>query len=97
MTTAEKAEACCSVPAEQQQRSAKNWLAGSFIGTIVVAVCCFTPLLVVLLTAVGLGALTGYLDWVLLPALVVFLLLTIWSFIRWQRAGRIAPGRELQA
>ena len=42
------------------------------IGTAVAALCCFTPVLVVLLGAVGLGAVTGYLDYVLLPALVIF-------------------------
>lgn len=41
-------------------------------GAIVAALCCFTPILVVLLGVVGLGALTGYFDYVLLPALVIF-------------------------
>ncbi|MEH6663091.1 MAG: mercury resistance system transport protein MerF [Parasphingorhabdus sp.] len=39
------------------------------IGTIVAALCCFTPVLVVLLGTVGLSAVTGYLDYVLFPAL----------------------------
>ena len=39
------------------------------IGTIVAAVCCFTPVLVILLGAVGLASLVGYLDYVLLPSL----------------------------
>jgi hypothetical protein len=34
-----------------------------------VALCCFTPILVILLGVVGLSALTWYLDYVLLPAL----------------------------
>lgn len=42
------------------------------IGAVVAALCCFTPILVVLLGAVGLSALTGYLDVVLIPALVFF-------------------------
>lgn len=42
-------------------------------GTIIAALCCFTPILLILLGAVGLGALTGYLDYVLLPALVIFI------------------------
>ena len=46
------------------------------MGTVVAAICCFTPVLVVLLGAVGLSALTGYIDVVLLPALAVFLALT---------------------
>lgn len=35
----------------------------------VTAVCCFTPALVILLGAVGLSAVVGYLDYVLFPAL----------------------------
>jgi mercuric ion transport protein len=41
------------------------------IGVVVAAVCCATPVLVILLGAVGLSALTGYLDYVLLPALAL--------------------------
>ncbi|WP_407919517.1 mercury resistance system transport protein MerF [Chroogloeocystis siderophila] len=37
-------------------------------GTILIAVCCATPVLVITLGALGLGALAGYLDYVLLPA-----------------------------
>ena len=54
----------------------------SIIGTVLVALCCFTPILVVLLGAVGLSALTGYLDVVLLPALAIFIGLTIYAFYR---------------
>ena len=43
------------------------------IGSIIVALCCFTPVLVILLGTVGLSALTGYLDCVLFPALIMFL------------------------
>lgn len=43
------------------------------IGTVLVAVCCFTPLLVILLGVVGLSVLAGYLDYVLLPALGIFI------------------------
>lgn len=41
------------------------------IGSLVAAICCVTPLLVIGLTAVGLGAMAGGLDAVLLPALLV--------------------------
>ena len=46
----------------------KTLLRVSIIGTTLVALCCFTPVLVILLGVVGLSALTGYLDYVLLPA-----------------------------
>ena len=47
-------------------------------GTIIAALCCFTPVLVVLLGIVGLSALVGYLDYVLIPALVFFIGLTFY-------------------
>jgi mercuric ion transport protein len=43
------------------------------IGAIVAAVCCATPVLVILLGAVGLSAPSGYLDYVLLPTPAVCL------------------------
>ena len=52
------------------------------IGTVLAALCCFTPILVVLLGAVGLAALTGYLDYVLLPALALFIGLTIFALYK---------------
>lgn len=42
-------------------------------GSVLVALCCFTPILVVLLGAVGLSAWLGWLDYVLFPALAIFL------------------------
>jgi K+ transporter len=55
-------------------------------GSIFAALCCVTPILVVLLGVVGLGALTGYLDYVLLPALVVFVGITIYALQKRQQA-----------
>jgi mercuric ion transport protein len=52
------------------------------VGTVIAALCCFTPVLVVLFGIVGLSALVGYLDYVLLPALAVFVLITIYAVIR---------------
>ncbi|WP_299843019.1 mercury resistance system transport protein MerF [uncultured Jannaschia sp.] len=56
-------------------------------GTVVAALCCFTPVLVVLLGAVGLSAALGWLDYVLLPALGLFLLLTLYAL--WRRHRRV--------
>ncbi|SOB77189.1 mercuric ion transport protein [Marinobacter sp. LV10R510-11A] len=60
----------------------KTLLRVSVIGTVLVALCCFTPILVILLGTVGLAALTGYLDYVLLPALVFFIGLTCYAVWR---------------
>ena len=55
------------------------------IGTVIAALCCFTPLLVILLGAVGLSAITGYLDLVLIPAMVFFIGLTAYALYRRSR------------
>ena len=55
-------------------------------GTVVAALCCFTPILVILLGTIGLASLVGYLDYVLFPALAFFLALTIYALWRRQLA-----------
>ncbi len=57
-------------------------LATGLVGTIIAALCCFTPVLVILLGAVGLSAIVGYLDIVLLPALAIFIGITIYDVWR---------------
>ena len=52
-----------------------------FIGTVVAALCCFTPVLVILLGAIGLSSLVGYLDFVLFPLLGVFICITVYALI----------------
>tara|TARA_B100000959_G_scaffold143698_1_gene150837 strand:- start:393 stop:668 length:276 start_codon:yes stop_codon:yes gene_type:complete len=66
------------------QSSNKNLLKIGIIGTVISAVCCFTPLLVVLLGVAGLGALTGYLDYILLPALSLFVIIMIFALVQKQ-------------
>jgi mercuric ion transport protein len=60
----------------------------SIAGTILVALCCFTPILVIALAAVGLATFTPYLDIVLLPALAVLLFVTWRSYTRYARGRR---------
>lgn len=55
--------------------------------TCVTALCCATPVLVVVLGAVGLSAWAGYLDYVLLPALAVFIGMTVYALIVRRRHG----------
>lgn len=50
-------------------------------GTILAAICCFTPALVILLGATGLSAWLGWLDYVLLPSLALFLGITAYAEI----------------
>ncbi len=51
-------------------------------GTVIAAICCFTPVLVVLLGVVGLSAWVGGLDYVLFPALAVFIGITVYALVR---------------
>ncbi|MEW5703316.1 MAG: mercury resistance system transport protein MerF [Pseudomonadota bacterium] len=52
------------------------------VGGVLAGVCCFTPILVLLLGAVGLTAWVGWVDWVLLPSLGFFVGLTGYAFYR---------------
>lgn len=68
---------------EENQRRRLLWT--GVIGSGLVVLCCVTPMLVVLLGLVGLGAITGYLDAVLLPALALFLGLALYAGTRQQQ------------
>lgn len=63
------------------------------IGAGVTALCCFTPLLVVALAALGLGAAVVWLDAVLLPLLGFFLLLTGYALWRRRKSQRSCDPR----
>ncbi len=67
-------------------QTSKKGLFAAVAGTVLVALCCFTPILVVMLGAVGLSVFTPYLDFVLLPALCIMITLTIVSFLRWRKS-----------
>ncbi len=67
----------------------KKGIYAAIAGTILVALCCFTPILVVTLGAVGFSAFTPYLDSVLLPAMVIFIVLTVSSYRRWEKARKV--------
>ena len=58
----------------------KALLKTGVIGTAVAVVCCFTKLLVVVMAALGLATFTGYLDYVLLPSLALFVGITAYAF-----------------
>jgi len=60
----------------------KRLLWAGLTGSAVAAICCFTPILVMLFGVLGLGAITGYLDYVLLPALAFFVGLTVYAVTR---------------
>ena len=71
-----------------ERREKDTLLRSGITGTTVVALCCFTPVLVVLLGSIGLSAWLGWLDFVLFPALAYFLALTGYALWRRRRAVR---------
>ncbi|MBE0455674.1 MAG: mercury resistance system transport protein MerF [Roseovarius sp.] len=66
-------------------KSDRRLLTTGIVGTIIVALCCFTPVLVVLFGVIGISAMLGWVDYVLFPALVFFIGLTIYAVWRRQR------------
>ena len=67
----------------------KSMLRRGLIGSVIAAICCFTPLLVVVVAGVGLSALVGWLDYALFPLL--FTSLGVVAHALWLQAGK--PGR----
>ena len=67
-------------------KTSKKGVFAALAGTVLVALCCFTPILVILLGAVGFSAFTSYLDLVLLPALCIMIALSVVSFLRWRKS-----------
>lgn len=66
----------------------KGLLSFGVVGAVAAALCCagiLTPLLVGLLTVLGLGVLTAHLDVVIFPALAGFAALSFFAYGRLQR------------
>ncbi|HZP38658.1 MAG TPA: mercury resistance system transport protein MerF [Methylomirabilota bacterium] len=56
-------------------------------GTVVAAICCMTPILAIPLGALGLSAWLGWSDYVVIPALLLFLAIAVFGLIRWRQSG----------
>lgn len=67
----------------------KTLLRRGLIGSVIAAICCFTPFLVVVVAGVGLSAIVGWLDYALFPLL--FASLGVVAHALWLQAGK--PGR----
>lgn len=65
----------------------KTLLRTGVAGTVIAALCCFTPVLVIAFGAAGLSAWLGYADYVLLPALAFFMGLTAYALYRRRRGA----------
>ncbi len=68
--------------------SSKNQklLKTGLVGTVIAAICCFTPALVILLGAVGLSAWLSWADLVFLPLLGLSIALTVYALVRLRRS-----------
>ena len=64
----------------------KTLLRRGLIGSVIAAICCFTPFLVIIVAGVGLSALVGWLDYALFPLL--FASLGVVAHALWLRTGR---------
>ncbi len=64
------------------------------IGAGIAALCCFTPVLVILFGAVGLAAWVGHLDAVLMPALGFFLVLSVYALFKQDKGECGARDRQ---
>lgn len=75
----------------------RKLMATGIVGFMVAALCCSTPVLAVLLGAVGLLAVLGYLDYVLIPAMVLFLGIVIYAAYRLRRSAQTAEARAKES
>ncbi len=62
-----------------------NLLRNGIVGSVIAALCCFTPALVIILGFVGLSAIIGGLDYILFPML--FASLGMISYALYLRSG----------
>ena len=67
----------------------KKFLSTGVVGTIIAALCCFTPVLVVLVGFAGLSAIVGWLDYGLFP--ILFVSMGLVAYALYLRSGRISP------
>ncbi len=65
----------------------RKLLGTGITGTVITAVCCFTPVLVIGLGVAGLSAWLAWLDYVLFPALFMFMGLSLFAFVRLKRGS----------
>jgi len=68
------------------KKPSKKVLYAAIAGTVLAALCCATPILVITLGANGLSAFTPYLDYVLMPASIILIIVAWVSYNRYKKA-----------
>ena len=67
----------------------RKLLRTGIIGSVIAAICCFTPALVVLVGLAGLSAIVGWLDYGLFP--ILFASMGLVAYALYLRSGRKGP------
>ena len=57
-------------------------------GLVILVLCCFTPILVVVFGTIGLSAVLVWLDYILLPLLLIFVAVTIYAIVKLNSAAK---------
>ncbi len=65
----------------------KLLLRSGLIASVIAAICCFTPLLVVIVAGIGLSAVVGWLDYALFP--ILFTSLSVIAYALWLKADKL--------
>ncbi len=74
----------------------KKLLCTGATGSVITAICCFSPVLGGLFGVVGLSAWLGWIDYVLFPALAVFIALTVYALYVGTRKPAADPGPTME-
>ncbi|HLX54426.1 MAG TPA: mercury resistance system transport protein MerF [Aquella sp.] len=67
--------------------TSKKGFYAAIAGIVLVGLCCFTPILVVTLGAIGLSAFTPYLGYILIAVLVILLVLGWLSYKKYKKSA----------
>jgi len=68
-----------------------KFLGTGVAGALLSMLCCFTPVLVIMLSAVGLTAFVAKLDYVLIPVFIASIALVIFALVRRRRSCPAKP------
>jgi len=71
----------------------KTQMKSGMVGTVIAAICCFTPFLVVLFGFAGVSAWLGWIDYALFP--ILFASLGVIANALYIRSGRYGPAPRL--
>ena len=77
-------------------KSANFWITTGIVGALASSLCCITPIAVIFLGVAGLGAWTGYIDYVVLPSLAFSIGLIGYGFYSKKRCGESNGEKKCQ-